>query len=64
MLKLIILAVIVIRYKVSKHFNRPVFMFKGLIVLLGLFILLITVVWPEAVYSLARQAFDSIFQLI
>lgn len=57
-IKVIIVAVIVIRYKVSKHFNKPVFLFKGILALIGLLGAIVFLVWPDTMTSLFRGVFD------
>jgi hypothetical protein len=48
LIKLIILVVIVARYKVSQKLQRPVFMFKSMLVIIALLASIIFLVWPQA----------------
>jgi hypothetical protein len=57
-IKLVIIAVIVIRYKVSKHFNKPVFLFKSFLALSGLLVAILFFIWPDGFTSMVRGLFD------
>jgi hypothetical protein len=51
-IKLIILAAIVIRYKISKRLQRPVFMFKSMLIVIAIFAAIVFIVWPSALESI------------